>query len=242
MNPYYQQNGITIYHAKWQDAFSVLHDIDLVVTDPPYTFGIASTAQAASKAGTWGDLMNAAYWYAGWFNEIKRMTEHRQGAAWVFTSWRRSYPVIARAATMIDWPITSVLIWDKAMLGPGGHSGLRPAYEMVVLMSHKGFAIENRSLNDIWRFPWSTTKPHGHPAEKPESLIRKLIEESGGESVLDPFMGSGTTLAAAKSLGIQAIGIEIERKWCDVAIQRLRENPLFTPNLYMHKDRAIARG
>ena len=63
-----------------------------------------------------------------------------------------------------------------------------------------------------------------HPTQKPISLIKWCIELAGDfEVILDPFMGSGTTLRAAKDLGRKAIGIELEKKYCDIAVERLRQ-------------------
>ena len=67
----------------------------------------------------------------------------------------------------------------------------------------------------------------GHPTQKPLAVIRWTLQQFPlAQSVLDPFMGSGTTLVAAKQLGRRAIGIEIERKYCDIAVERLRQDVL----------------
>ena len=82
--------------------------------------------------------------------------------------------------------------------------------------------MPNRGLPDIWPVQWASQRPHGHPAEKPIALMKKIIAESGNVAmVLDPFMGSGTTLCAAKELGCKAIGIEIEERYCEIAVKRL---------------------
>jgi site-specific DNA-methyltransferase (adenine-specific) len=221
MTPYYEHGGITIYHGDCREILPDLPSVRLIVTDPPYVFGIASTSQEG-KAGGWGDLMNSSVWYESWLREAKRLTSTAQGAAWVFNSWR-SFPVLARAAYGVSWPVESLLVWDKEWIGPGGQRGLRPSYELAALFVQPDFAIANRGLPDIWRSKWSSIKPNGHPAEKPEPLLAKLIRESGGGLVLDPFMGSGTTLAAAKGEGHQAIGIEIEERYCEIAAKRLSQ-------------------
>ena len=130
-----------------------------------------------------------------------------------------------KAACDAGWPIESLLVWDKQWIGPGGQKGLRPSYELVALFAMPEFHIPNRGLPDIQRFKWSSKKPHGHPAEKPEDLISWLIENSTkeGDTVLDLFMGSGTTGAAAISTGRKFIGIEQDEKWYNVAKQRIEE-------------------
>jgi site-specific DNA-methyltransferase (adenine-specific) len=222
--PYYERGGIVIYHGDSRELLPELQSVRLVVTDPPYVFGIASTAQE-SKAGGWGDLMNSAVWYSSWLAEARRLTANEQGAAWVFNSWR-SFPVLARAAYDVRWPVESLMVWDKEWIGPGGQRGLRPAYELAALFAQPDFAIANRGLPDIWRSKWSSIKPSGHPAEKPVALLRRIIAESGGGLVLDPFMGSGSTLVASKSEGHNAIGIEIEERYCEIAAKRLEQEVL----------------
>lgn len=222
MKPYFQDDAATIYHGDCREILPLLPSVDLVLTDPPYTFGIASSAQEG-KAGGWGDLMNSSVWYESWLQEVKRLTVNKSGAAWVFNSWR-SFPVLARAAYGVRWPITSLMVWDKEWIGPGGTQGLRPSYEFVALFTHPGFTIANRGLPDIWRCQWSSTKPNGHPAEKPLELTLSIIEESGSQFILDPFMGSGTTLRAAKDLGRKAIGIEIEERYCEIAAKRMSQS------------------
>lgn len=224
MKPYYEHAGITIYHGDCRDVLADLPSVDLVVTDPPYSFGLASTAQEG-KAGGWGDLMNSASFYAIWLRECKRLTANSQGAAWVFNSWR-SFPILARAAFEAQWPIESLMVWDKEWIGPGGPKGLRPSYELAALFAHAEFTIEDRGIPDIWRCKWGSIKPSGHPAEKPQSLIERIIRESDGDLILDPFMGSGTTLAAAKTLSLKAIGIEAEERWCEIAAKRLAQEVL----------------
>ena len=63
----------------------------------------------------------------------------------------------------------------------------------------------------------------GHPSQKPVKLIMEIISRHNGNTILDPFMGSGTTLVAAKNLNRKSIGIEIEPKYCEIAVKRLRQ-------------------
>lgn len=225
MKPYYEHGGITIYHGDCRDVMPSFSSVGIVVTDPPYVFGIASTFDERC-AGGWGDMMNGAQIYAGWLREFWRLIQNSSGAAWVFNSWR-SFPVLARAAYEARWPIESLLIWDKEWIGPGGPSGLRPSYEVVALFRHPEFKILDRSTPDIWRQKWAGAK-EWHAAEKPVALLARLISAGGAGVVLDPFAGSGSTLIAARTLGRRAIGIEIEERYCEIAAKRLSQEVLFT--------------
>jgi len=217
--PYYEADGISVYHGDMRDVLPGLQPVDLVVTDPPYVLGLASSVQETSKVGGWADLMNAATWYGWWLAECRRLTAPG-GAAWVFNSWR-SFPALARGAWEARWPIESLLVWDKQAVGTGMR-GLRPRYELVALFAHRRFKIPDRTLTDVYPCRWPAgRKPSGHPAEKPVPLLRYLIEISGGRRVLDLFAGSGSTLVAAKQLGRSAVGIELEERWCELAAQRV---------------------
>jgi DNA modification methylase len=218
ISPYYQADGITLYHGDMREVLSDLDRVDLVVTDPPYVVGLASTT-SEPKVGGWPDLMNAATWYSSWLAECRRLTDP-DGAVWVFNSWR-SLPALSRAAYEARWPIQSLLVWDKQSIGPGWR-GLRPRYELVALFAHRRFGIADRTLTDVYPCRWPAgRKPTGHPAEKPVALLRHLIGISGAQVVLDPFAGSGSTLVAAKQLGCRAVGVEFEQRWCELAASRL---------------------
>lgn len=195
--------------------------VDLVLTDPPYMFSLASSG--AGKIDPWADWTNAAYWYAEWIKEARRVLKDT-GALWTCLNWR-SMVTFQKAACSLGWPIESLLVWDKCWIGPGGKKGLRPSYELVALFVMPGFAIPNRGLADIQRFKWSSKKPHGHPAEKPLALMQWLIEQCSpqGAVVLDPFMGSGTTAEACVRTGRNYIGFELNPEYVALAQQRVTE-------------------
>lgn len=197
--------------------------VDLIVTDPPYGIGIRSQANKNSKLNPWADMCNASFWYAAWLRECKRVLKD-DGACWSFINWRY-FTTLQKAGLEADWPIESLLIWDKGYPGTGGVKGLRPSYEMVALFAGPDFAIKNRSLVDIQCFKWSTTKPTGHPAEKPLDLIRWLIQTSGkqGGVIVDPFMGSGTTACAAVLENGNYIGFEMDARWKERADARVAD-------------------
>lgn len=231
MKPYYEDERATIYHG---DALDVLPTLPAgaahaVVTDPPYVIGAVSAGNMASKSGGWADMMNSALWFSAWYRECDRILK-RTGSFWTFCNWR-SLPVVMRAALDATLPITSLLVWDKEWIGPGGKQGLRPSYELVALLAQPDFAVPNRGTSDLWRHKVGSHKPHGHPAEKPVGLVRRILttaEVPPGTLVVDPFMGSGTTALAATTLGLRFVGIEAEERWCELAARRLMQGDLFS--------------
>lgn len=225
MQPYYSGFGATIYHGDALDILPELRasSVDLVITDPPYVIGAVSNGVMASKSGGWADMMNSSRWFRDWYVMCKRLLKPT-GAMWTFCNWR-SLPVVMKAAQDAEWGLTSLLVWDKEWIGPGGPQGLRPAYELVALLAMPDFAIPDRGIPDIKRQLWSAFKPSGHPAEKPVGLMKWLIEISAPPDalILDPFMGSGTAPRAALDLGHRAIGIEGEPQWVEYAARRLSQ-------------------
>lgn len=212
-----------IYNMDCLEGLKEIPDgsLDLVVADPPYMFSQASAA--GRKIDPWADWTNAAFWYTEWFKEARR-TLKNTGAMWVFLNWR-SLVTFQKAACMLGWPIESMLVWDKQWIGPGGVKGLRPRYELCALFCMPDFALPNRGLSDIQAFKWSSHKPHGHPAEKPEALVRWLIEQSTveGAIVCDPFMGSGTTAEACIKTGRHFIGFELSEQYHRIATERVAD-------------------
>ncbi|HDY68787.1 hypothetical protein LCGC14_0823270 [marine sediment metagenome] len=115
--------------------------------------------------------------------------------------------------------------WTLCWFRPGSVQRVRKGtgfshWEPILLYGENNFSI------DAKKFDANTNSKHwGHPCPKPLDLFKWLIQES--ETILDPFMGSGTTLVAAKQLGRKAIGIEIEEKYCEIAVKRLAQRELF---------------
>lgn len=218
-----------LYLGDCMEVIPTLGKVDSVITDPPY--GINTKSDGSGKLSPWGDMCNSAYWYAAWFAACRdRLEDH--GCMWASLNWR-SLVTFQKASCDISWPIESLMVWDKQWIGPGGMKGLRPSYELVALFAQPGFSIKNRGLPDVQQFPVGSHKPNGHPAEKPVSLMDFLVKHSGDGTVLDCFMGSGTTGVAAINAGRKFIGIEQDQKWFDVACQRIEravsQGQLFAP-------------
>jgi DNA modification methylase len=236
-DPYYEADGATIYHG---DALDVLADmttpVDAVVTDPPYASG--SRLEAAKSSS--GAMLRAGR-FADRPIELDQMTT--TGFVWLmravamgvrpllpdggsllsFIDWRQ-WPNLVGALETCNYRVQGMVVWDKGSIGLG--NGFRAQHELVCHASKGVPTIHNNATGNVLRAP--RQEPVDHPSPKPESLMARLIEvvTPPGGLVLDPFMGAGTTLRAAKNAGRRAIGIESEERYCEIAAARLAQGVL----------------
>jgi len=212
MKPYYEADGITIYHGDAREIDAWL-DADTLVFDPPY--GIDYQSGMESPGGLArsivGDKDTATR------DEILQKWGDRPALA--FGTWRIPRPEATR----------SLLIWDtKGALGMGDLSlPWKPSHQEIYVLGH-GF--EGRRTTDVLSFaPVQSTAKNGrlHPHQKPVPLMSELIAKCPPGKIADPCMGVGTTLVAAKLNGRPAVGIEIEERYCEIAANRLRQGVLF---------------
>lgn len=210
MTPYYQDDAVTIYHGDAREVEPLPGDV--IVTDPPY----------GMKYGGWNNRPQAVV--GDHSTEARDAVLSRWiGPAIVFGTWRCPRPSATRL----------VLVWDKGRPGMGdiprgpGRSGPRlglpwgPSHEEVYVIGD-GFMGSPR-MGTVLRFDVARGP---HPTVKPVGLMAHLVERCPAGTVLDPFMGSGTTLVAARQLGRKAIGIEIEERWCEIAARRCSQEVL----------------
>lgn len=151
-------------------------------------------------------------------------------------------PQFARWSLWIDetpgFEFKQMVVWDKGPMGMGWH--YRRSYEVVLVAQKKGAACKwydtSHAVENILRpnKHWGKIIPreHHHPTEKPVGLAEFFINihTQKGETVLDPFCGSGSTLEAARNLGRNYIGIELDEQYVKMSRERL-DNP-YTPLLF----------
>lgn len=198
MQPYYQDDYVTLYHSPIESALDIIPSGSVLLTDPPYGIG------DRMKGGTWG----AAAKYAD------------------FRRWDVAPPITLLAALLdstteaIIWggnyfalpPSRCWLVWDKR--------------NAVATMSDVELAWTNLDRPSK-RFSWPVgIHASGHPTEKPLSLIAWALGFLGDGIIVDPYAGSGTTLRAAKDLGRKVIGVEICEAYCELIAKRMAQEPL----------------
>jgi DNA modification methylase len=207
-----------LYLGDCLEIMPSLGMVHAVITDPPYSF----SAESSGVKGTFmADITNTSYFFAEALKKMAALFPYSGGVIWQFCNWR-TLPAIQKAAFDSGLKIESVLVWDKGCLGTGTLTGLRPSYELAALLCVNGGKLEDRSLPDIWRERRSSAKSW-HPAEKPVPLVERMVKKTSGEIILDPFMGSGTTGVAAAKQGRRFIGIELEKRYFDIACKRVKD-------------------
>jgi DNA modification methylase len=213
MRPYYEDDAVTIYHGDCREILPTLPPVDLVLTDPPYGLG-----EAAGKNKSRAVLATVTeFGYAEWDNTTipkDLIDKVRSGAP----------RQIIFGGNFYELPPSSCwLVWDKDNGGSDfadcelAWTNLSKAVRLI-RWRWAGMLQENMGDKEF-RF---------HPTQKPVPVMRWCIQQAGEgvNTILDPFMGSGTTLRAAKDLGRRAIGIEIEERYCEVAAQRMAQSVL----------------
>jgi len=212
IKPYYEKDGITIYNGDAVEIMKQFPDksFDLVLTDPPYGVGVDYDTYDDSQ----GALRSLV---ADSIPEIIRV-----GKRALITCGVTNIYLYPKPKWILAWVITA-----GAGRNPWGFSCWQP-----ILAYGKDPYLENRmgARPDIIRSNAHSEK-NGHPCPKPLEMWTKLLERGSvkkSDIILDPFMGSGTTLLAAKNTGRRAVGIEISKKYCDITIERLeKERSLF---------------
>jgi len=208
IKPYYADDFVTIYQGDCRAILPELGKVDIVATDPPYGMGYESnwTTDHQKKGAIEGDDFYDC-------EMIAVMKSMARSALYAFGRWDNLTEGMPKPK--------SVIVWDK-----GGHS-------MGDLKHEYGRRWE---MCCFWPGPnhsWGSTRPVDvistkrvspdaliHPTEKPVGLMTKILSHSSGSTVLDPYCGSGSTLRAAKDLGLSSIGIEIEERFCEIAAKR----------------------
>lgn len=219
MKPYYEESGIVIYHGDCREVLPSLEPVDLLLTDPPYGMGSGSVVSGPGRGHnkTRAKLAEARdYGLATW--------DDKPAPSWLL-EWARSlatWQAIFGGNYFQLPPARCWLVWDK-------DNGANDFADCELAWTNFPKAV--RRLTHRWQGmlqqPGCDKEHRQHPTQKPEPVIRwALMHAPESNTVLDPFMGSGTTLVAAKRLGRKAIGIELEEKYCAIAAQRLAQGAL----------------
>jgi site-specific DNA-methyltransferase (adenine-specific) len=245
MDPYYRDENIVIYHADLRDV-SDIGSVACVVTSPPYNSGVSYDVHDDALADE--DYRELAI-SAGTI--IASSLQAEGGRAWVNIGVAQLHTwldALAGAgfenATTVAWDYglaTADTAWGSWQSPSAPH--LRYGFEPVICAWgdqwkrtapaglerwHDELGNWPALCRNIWRIAPGASTGSGHPAVMPVELAARAIRLSTwpGETVLDPFAGTGTTLVAARQLGRRAIGVEVSEQYCELAAKRLAQGTL----------------
>jgi len=221
LKPYYQWRGITLYHGDSREILPQLEaeTFDLVLTDPPYL---------VSYSGRWGSEYEPiegdsdSSWVVPMYAEIHRLLKP-DSLCLSFYGWPHADTFLG-AWKRVGFRPVSVFVLVKDRFGLGYYT--RAQHEQAYLLAKGKPKKPDLAISDV--LGWDVATPLLHPNQKPLPAISRLLGtfSDANTFVLDPFSGSGTTLLAAQRFGINAIGIEIEERFCDIAATRLSQQVL----------------
>lgn len=214
--------------------------LDLVVTSPPYNLkNSTGNGMKDGRGGKWAGaaLVNGyshyddnmpheqyAEWQHNCLKEMFRLIKD-DGAIFYNHKWRVQDGLLQDRQDIIrDLPVRQIIIW-KRKGGINFNSGyFLPTYEVIYLIPKKNFKLAPKAnaFGDVWEF--KQEMKNEHPAPFPVALIDRIISSTNAQTILDPFMGSGTTAVVAMGLKRNYIGIELSPDYCEMAEQRIERN------------------
>lgn len=215
--------------------------IDLVVTSPPYNLknSTGNGMNVNTKTGKWaGNALQNGYshyddcmpydkyveWQHNCLIEMLRITKE-DGAVFYNHKWRVQDGLIQDRKEIIkDLPVRQIIIWRRKggiNFNPGY---FLPTYEVIYMITKPKFVLAKKAnaFGDVWEFTQEMN--NDHPAPFPVALIDRIISSTTAQTILDPFMGSGTTAIVAMGLNRNYIGIELSPEYCKKSNERIKRN------------------
>jgi site-specific DNA-methyltransferase (adenine-specific) len=235
MLPYYDKDGITIYNGDAEQVMIALRPNGVIITDPPYLYldkGLRNNDTSLFKGKhTNNKNISASVMELGDFDskQVRQFLELAGSLTDTIIIFCNEVLVRDYLACAEDLVMNyNLMVWQKPtkILNRNRYSA---DVEYIIRFYRKGLQRhpENKYYSKVKRY--NLTGNVYHPTEKPIDLMADLlaVNTTKDDLVIDPFMGSGTTLLAAKKLGRKAVGIELSQEYCDVAIKRLNQMELF---------------
>jgi DNA modification methylase len=209
IKPYYDHAGIVIYHGDCLDILPELPKVGLILSDPPYGISHPTDYKARGR----GQLAGCSNYPA-----VRGDNKPFDPSPWI-----QQPACLFGANYFADKlpPVSGWIVWDKD----------RPDMidQATCELAWTNFVKGVRRFKYLWNGCMRAgNEKLYHPTQKPVALMAWVLglKWTPPGLILDPFMGSGTTLVAAKQLGRKAIGIEIEEKYCEITAKRLSQEML----------------
>lgn len=224
-----------------------LEPVDAVFTSPPYNLSAHGNTGHSSSAwssatiqdgyGSFRDNMPYPQ-YERWQNKVLATLANLVGPKHGVIFYQHKPRCIngemwSPFKLIPPLPLRQLVIWDRGSGFNWNASFFVPTSEWIMVFAHRDWRLKNKSAStpgDVWRIP--PENGSSHPAPFPVALPLRGIGATNAQTILDPFMGSGTTGVACAKLGRKFIGIELEPRYFDIACKRI-EDAYKQPDLFV---------
>lgn len=242
--------GVTLHCGDAREIVPSLSGIELVITDPPYSSGARTDSERQVRGSMlrgmedpdWFSHDAMTTWGFNWFirslfSELRQKMKP-SAHAYVFIDWRQT-PNLYGMLEACGFRVNQCLVWDKSHFGMGTY--WRNQHENIVFASN-GMPADmlDRGMGSVLKCPTVSASARVHPTEKPAELLARIIRAVPGDSVFDPFMGSGATGVAAIRERRSFTGCEINPGHFDTACRRISEE-LARPRLFVDAPKALVQ-
>lgn len=220
----------TDYALVWNNLLENTK-VDMCFTDPPYNTGMS---QKSNKDSTrLNHMFSDSFTEEEWIRLMKHFTANiyaclkENSVAYICLDWRRNYELIPYIKKS-GFHLSNTIVWDKVVHGLG--SDYKYTYELInvckkgkpELNTHQG----DREYSDVWHIQRKLGKDEDHATKKPIEVCSRAIRHTKASTVIDIFGGSGSTMVACEQLNRQCYMMELDPKYCQVIINRMRKlNP-----------------
>lgn len=228
LKPYYEDEAVALYNCDARELLASLPDeAGVVITDPPYSERTHTKSRSMKRSGTPVPKSSNIDFPPITHDELGRIMSEcgRVSPSWVVATMDYRDALLFDLEPPAGLTMKRVGVWVKTNPVPQ-FTGDRPSqgWEAIAYLHRTGKSKWNGG-GHAGNFVSKTVQNAGHPTVKPDGMVRQFVEwfTKPGDTVIDPFAGSGTTLIAARDLGRRAIGCEIDPKYCDLIVERLAQ-------------------
>lgn len=242
MNPYYQDESITIYNADCRDVLPIITG-DIVVTSPPHNLNIRVNGNRdfisrqitpndfSTKYLSYTDNLQPAEYFELLSDVLKKSLQAAPAVCMNLAIVTGSKWGFAKLLGEFADNFKELVVWDKLNGTPATQPGvMNVAAEMVLVFDridpltrqYIDSSFSRGAQDNIWRI--QPTRQEFHGATFPETLVHRCLSlYANSQTIIDPFMGTGTTLRVSKNIGRKGIGIELDERYCEIAANRMSQ-------------------
>lgn len=237
-DPYYSDGRVTLFHGDSAPALSAMPDrsFDCIITDPPFderthvmarSSGVDVPAGGRALSGSKAKFVSFSHErQVSVFAELHRLTR-----GWIVASLSTDTAFRFELNPPAGLRVLRIAVWMKTNPMPI-FSGDRPAmgWEPIVCLHRDDVKPTWNGGGKAINYHGPTSQGSGHPTQKPLPMVSQWVRmfTNPGDTILDPFSGTGTTLVAARDEGRKAVGYEVDERYCEIAARRLSQDVLFS--------------